>query len=168
MIALKAEDVKSFTSRLFVKEDFDSFWVKEVNIVTYNSFTMDGHTRQGYYTEEEREEQKIGEFSSWKKLRPFCFSLIKGKKLPESFKIVLQLPPENTERFAASSGAGIEGDQIQGLYLNIRYEEGELYCITGTALKFFTMDKTLDTQWDQAVRDFFRSHQIPCTEAADL
>ena len=35
MIALKVEDVKTFTSKLFLKEDFDSFLVKEVNIVTY-------------------------------------------------------------------------------------------------------------------------------------
>ena len=56
MIALKAEDVKSFTTRLFVREDFDAFLVKEVNITTYNSFSIDGHVKQGYYTEEEQEE----------------------------------------------------------------------------------------------------------------
>ena len=50
------------------------------------------------------------------------------------------------------------------LYLNIRYEEGELYCITGTALKFFTLDKALEVQWDESVREFFRSRQIPCTQ----
>ena len=55
MIALKAEDVKSFTTKLFVREDFDAFLVKEVNITTYNSFSIDGHVKQGYYTEEERE-----------------------------------------------------------------------------------------------------------------
>jgi len=86
MIALKAEDVKSFTTKLFVREDFDAFLVKEVNITTYNSFSIDGHVKQGYYTEEEREENHIEEFSSWKTLRPFCFSLIKGKKLPGSFR----------------------------------------------------------------------------------
>lgn len=68
MIALKAEDVKTFTSKLFLKEDFDSFLVKEVNIVTYNNFTIDGHIRQGYYTDEELEENRIESFSSWKVL----------------------------------------------------------------------------------------------------
>ncbi len=38
MVALKVEDVRSFTSKLFVKEDFDRFLVKEINIITYNSF----------------------------------------------------------------------------------------------------------------------------------
>ena len=85
MIALKAEDVKSFTTKLFVREDFDAFLVKEVNITTYNSFSIDGHVKQGYYTEEEREENNIEEFSTWKTLRPFCFSLIKGKSFLEVF-----------------------------------------------------------------------------------
>ena len=33
MVALKVEDVRSFTSKLFVKEDFDRFLVKEINII---------------------------------------------------------------------------------------------------------------------------------------
>ena len=93
MVALKVEDVRSFTFKLFVKEDFDRFLVKEINIITYNSFTIDGHVRQGYYTQEELEENRIEDFSSWKMLRPLCFSLIKGKKLPGSFHIVLSLAP---------------------------------------------------------------------------
>ena len=167
MIALKAEDVKSFTTKLFVREDFDAFLVKEVNITTYNSFSIDGHVKQGYYTEEEREENNIEEFSTRKTLRPFCFSLIKGKKLPGSFRIVLQLPKAGTDKFAARTGAGIDGNQIVGLYLNIRYDNGEMYCIPGTSLNFFTMDKTLDLEWDKAVKQFLQSHEIPCTEATE-
>ena len=119
MVALKVEDVRSFTSKLFVKEDFDRFLVKEINIITYNSFTIDGHVRQGYYTQEELEENRIEDFSSWKVLKPLCFSLIKGKKLPGSFHIVLSLAPGDVEKFASSLGTGIDGSQIQGLYLNI-------------------------------------------------
>ena len=163
MVALKVEDVRSFTSKLFVKEDFDRFLVKEINIITYNSFTIDGHVRQGYYTQEELEENRIEDFSSWKMLRPLCFSLIKGKKLPGSFHIVLSLAPGDVEKFAASLGTGIDGSQIQGLYLNIRYEDGALYCITGTSLNFFTLDKTLENEWDNAVKVFMRSHEIVCT-----
>ena len=53
MVGLKIEDVKGFTSKLFVKEDFDLFLVKEVQIVTFNSFSIDGHIRKGYFSEEE-------------------------------------------------------------------------------------------------------------------
>lgn len=57
----------------------------------------------------------------------------------------------------------MSGDQIQGLYLNIRYEDGALYCVTGTSLNFFTMDKTLENEWDKSVAKFMRSHEIVCT-----
>ena len=162
MIALKAEDVKSFTSKLFVKEDFDRFLVKEINIVTYNSFTIDGHIRQGYYTEEELEEKKLEDFSTWKMMRPLSFSLIKGRRLPGSFHITLLLPPDEVNQFASRSGSGMDPGRIEGLYLNIRYEDGALYCVTGTSLDFFTMDKTLETEWDNWVQGFMRSHDIAC------
>lgn len=162
MIALRAEDVRTFTSKLFVKEDFDQFLVKEIEIVTFNRFTIDGHIRQGYFGEEELEERKIEEFSSWKMLRPICFTLIKGKKLPGSFRIVLQLSPEAVEKFVKNSGLGITESQIQGLYLNIRYEEGVLYCVTGTSLYVFTLDKALETEWDRTVERFMREHDIVC------
>lgn len=162
MIALKVEDVRTFTSKLFIKEDFDRFLVKEIEIVTYNRFTIDGHIRQGYFGEEELQERRIEEFSSWKMLRPLCFDLIKGKKLPGSFRIVLQLGPGDVEAFARTSGAGFSQNQIQGLYLNIRYEEGSLYCVTGTSLNVFTLDKTLETEWDRSVEQFMGEHEIDC------
>ena len=59
---------------------------------------------------------------------------------------------------------GLRPEQVQGLYLNIRYEAGMLRCVTGTALNFFTMDKSLETEWDGYVRRFFREHGIPCRE----
>ena len=68
---------------------------------------------------------------------------------------MLQLPKAGTDKFAARTGAGIDGNQIVGLYLNIRYDNGEMYCITGTSLNFFTMDKTLDLEWDKAVKQFY-------------
>ena len=76
MVALKIEEQKTFTSGLFLGELFDRFLVREANITTFNSFTIDGHVRHGYYSDEELEENQIEEFSAWKVLKPFCFSLI--------------------------------------------------------------------------------------------
>ena len=72
MIALKIEDLKTFTAQLFMGETFDHWLVREANIVTFNSFTIDGRIRQGYYSDEELEKNRIEELSSWKALRPFC------------------------------------------------------------------------------------------------
>ena len=92
MVALKIEEQKAFTAGLFIGEIFDKFLVREAEIVTYNQFTIDGKVRQGYFSKEELEENRIEEYSSWKTLKPVCYSLIKGKRLPESFRIVFQCP----------------------------------------------------------------------------
>lgn len=60
MIALKIEDLKTFTAQLFMGETFDHWLVREANIVTFNSFTIDGRIRQGYYSDEELEKNRIG------------------------------------------------------------------------------------------------------------
>lgn len=161
MIALQIQDIKFFTKALFLGETFDWFLVKEASIVTFNSFFIDGAIRQGYYSEEELEAGRIEQYSSWKLLRPFCFSLIKGNKLPESFSIILRLPPDQTERLLKERCASWSLEQVSGLYLNIRYENHTLTAVTGVALQQFTMDKTLEHEWDDMVQAFFKKHQIP-------
>lgn len=161
MIGLNIEDIKQFTSSLFVGNLFDTFLLKEAEIVTFNVFTIDGHIKNGYYSQEELEEQKIEEYSAWAAVKPFCFSLIKGKKLPKSFRIVLQLSSASTEQFLEKSQISLTREQVNGLYLNIRYEEGQLHCITGTALSFFSMDKTFEQEWDEVVCQFLKIHKIP-------
>lgn len=160
MIALKIEDIKPFTSKLFVGEVFDRFLVKEASISTFNTFTIDGNIRPGYYSREEAEEEKIGSLSTWAMMKPFCFSLIKGKKLPGSFRIIMQMPLEEAERFLSSRQIPLHSDQVKGLYVNIRYEEEKLTCVTGTSVSVFTLDKTLDEEWDQAFKVFLKQNQI--------
>ena len=160
MIALRIEDKKKFTSELFVGGVFDRFFLREAVIVTFNTFTIDGRIHQGYFTEEEREQERIGEYSLWSVVKPFCFSLIRGKKLPESFRIVLQYPAAAVERLLAEDGIAVRAEQVKGLYLNVRYDEGQIRCVTGTALDYFTMDKSLENAWDTAVERYFKTWQI--------
>ena len=161
MIAIKIEDRKQFTSGLFVGDLFDSVLVKEASIVTFNAFTIDGRVRKGYYSKEEQEERKLEEYSFWSAVRPFCFSLIKGKRLPESFQIVLQFAGQAVKEFAEEYGLSIAPERIKGLYLNIRYEDGQMVCVTGTSLDFFSLDKSVEEAWDKKAQVFFKEHQIP-------
>lgn len=160
MVAMKIEDIRQFTSKLFLREVFDRFLVREAVIVTFNVFRIDGHIRKGYYTKEELEEHPLEDLSAWAVLRPVCFSLIKGKKLPESFQITLQLAPGDVEAFLGERQLAFQPEQVQGLYLNIRYENGELYCITGTSLQIFTLDKELEQEWDQTAGLFLKKQEI--------
>lgn len=164
MVALKIDDIKGFTKKLFIGDVFDIFLLREATIVTFNTFSIDGHIRQGYYTEEELEENKIEELSSWKAIKPICFSLIKGKKLPGSFHITLQLSPEQVEKFLIHSQVGLTVNQVNGICMNIRYEDNVLYCVSGTSLNIFTLDKSIDMEWDEALRLFLRQQEIDYTE----
>lgn len=160
MTALQIEDQKSFTSGLFVGEVFDAFLVREVHMVTFNRFAIDGRVRKGYYSDEERKENQIEEFSSWKTLKPFCFSLLKGKHLPESFRIVFMMSSEAKERFIKKRLPDMEAGMVSGLYLNVQYENNEMTVVTGISMNTFTMDKTLEREWDESVKIFLKKHGI--------
>ena len=139
---------------------FDKFLVREAEIVTWNRFSIDGKIRQGFFSEEELEENRIEEYSSWKSLKPICYSLIRGKRLPESFRIVFLMPPSARDRFVSGRVPGISPDQVGGLYINVQYENQEMICVTGTSMKQFTMDRTLENEWDENVRKFLRKNGV--------
>ncbi len=164
MVALGIEDLKSFTAGLFIGSLFDHFLVREASIITYNKFTIDGRIRGGYFSGEEREEQQIGAFSSWKTLKPFCFSLIKGKRLPESFRIVFLLPEDAKQEFVNQHGAGLSPEQVGALCVNIIYENSFILCTTGISVNIFTTNRTLEHEWDARIREFLRNHEIAFLE----
>ena len=161
MVAIKIEDVKGFTSRLFLKEDFDGFLLKEAEIVTFGAVSIDGRLRKGYFMPQESELLGQEPYAPWGLWRPHCFDLIRGKRLPESFRIVLQLPKGETGQFCRD--LGINQDEAPGLYLNIRFEDGALYCVTGIGLKVFTLDKTLELEWDDRAKMLLKNMKIAYT-----
>ncbi len=147
MLPIKIEDVKGFTSQLFLHEGFDSFLLKEAQIVTFGAVSIDGRLRKGYFLTQELEELGDEPYAPWKLWRPRFFDLIKGKRLPERFLIVLQLDLKQSEAFGREFG--LEKENLPSLYLNIRYEDGTLYCITGVSMNVFTLDKTIEREWDR-------------------
>lgn len=160
MTAFLIEDQKSFTAGLFLGGLFDAFLVREAEIVTFNRFSLDGRVRQGYYSDEELEEKRIEEYSAWPVVKPVCYSLIKGKRLPESFRIVFMLSPGAKEAFLARCAAGMAPESVGGLYLNVSYENGEMHCVTGLSMNVFTLDKTLEREWDLEAGRFLKENGI--------
>ncbi len=146
---------KDFTAALFVNSVFDNFLVSEASFVTAFSLIIDGHLTSA--------PEEGDDSVSWGQVRPLAFSVIKGKELPKSFKIVLKLSDGN---LSSTLGAlGIEKDtDISGLYLNIRYEKGELSCTTGCAYARFVADKTAETGWEAFVERFLTKNGIDYEE----
>lgn len=152
MIAFTLPELKTAASCIFSKEIFDYFLVKEITISTSNTFHIDGKIHPDYYTEEEKELLRDSAYSDWKTLRPFCYQLIKGKKLPQSFRLVFQLSQSNIEKFLTQYHLPYQTSDISGLYLHFRYENQKLTLVTGASLNFFSMEKLLDTAWDDMAK----------------
>lgn len=167
MISLKIADVKDFMHKLLVSDEFNRFLLSEATITTYNTFTIDGHIHKEFYSSEEidvLELEKQNFISYWEQLKPICFDLIKGKKTPLNFKMVFILSPSNTEKLLNQNNISLTVNDINGLVLNIKYENGSVICITGTSIKIFTLDKSLEEAWDSMVKKYFISKQITFEE----
>ena len=163
MVALQIQDIKNFMSKLLLSQTFDNFLLVEGSITTFNTFRIDGRLHKIFFTDEESEERGLEnrEFSLWKEVKPFCLELIKGKKTPLGFKFTFQLSKENTAKLLTSSGiTSIQPENVSGLLLNIRYDNGALNVITATNLSLFTLDKTLERAWDDMVKRFLKQQEI--------
>ena len=86
--------------------------------------------------------------------------MIRGKQTPLGFKFVFSLAPHNIEKLLIQKQLDFRPEDVQGLYLNIRFNQDGLFCITGTSLKTFSMDKSLEQAWDEMVQKFFTKKQI--------
>ncbi len=166
MIALQIKNTKSIMNALLVSEQFDSFQVDEASITTFNTFHIDGHIVKSFFTSEEIDniEQGLPEFSLWKDIRPICFQLIKGKKTPVSFRVILHASPSLVASISSHPDCEISADLIRSLVLNIRYDNGHVTCITGTSFTTFLMDKTTDAVWDKYIRQLFDRLQLDFEE----
>ena len=149
-------------SKFLAGEAFDAFLLEEASISTYNTFTIDGRENKSFYTSEEWDDREIRpyEFTAWKKIRPVCFDLIKGKRTPTSFHFVLHLIPDHTASILQKGDTNITADQVKAFVLNVKYDGTSLTLITGTAFHTFLMDKTPDALWDHAVKQFLTKHQL--------
>lgn len=162
-INIESKDIKTFMNCLLIKDTFDSFLLEEASITTYNTFNIDGHIQKDFFSPEELSELPDETLSTWATVKPFCFSIIKGNKLPLKFKIVLKAAPSYTQKLLNECQCGLSLNNVGGLYMNIRYDSrhsltGEsvsspvLDCVSMASLNIFTMDKTLEKAWDEKCR----------------
>ena len=154
MIMLKI-DTKKCMSELLLRETFDSFSFIEGEITTFSKFTIDGFLHKSFF-----EEAPEKDYANWKELREYCFSIIKGKRTPLDFKLIFSLPQDKIAALIQDKSLDFQPENVQGLYLNFRYDGFHLTCTTGTSLKTFTLYKSLEQAWDKWIQDFFTEKEI--------
>lgn len=154
MIALHVLDVKAFMGLLFTGTAFDSFYLVEGDIAMAINYHVDGKVNQDFYSEDELEELKIEEYQSWKDSKNIIVSMIKGKRLPGSMKLVLKALPKRSKDEPVVEG------RIESYLLNIRFDNNELLLVTGVARSTFSMDRSGEDEWDNNVRGFLSKNGI--------
>ncbi len=160
MVTFTFNDLKGVTSHIFLKDTFDSFLLYDAEFVTGTTISIDGSLHKEFYDNDELEQMKETEYIRWSDIKPVCFSIIKGKKLPLSFKITFKLSKHNTEKFISRSGISLSADELNGLLLNLRYSNNKLIAITGTSTKNFTLDRSYEKEWDDLIIKFFKKNEI--------
>lgn len=162
MLALKIIDIKDFMNKLLIQDTFDQFEMIESSITTFNTFSIDGKLHTDFFDSDYQNSLKEANcnYSLWKDLKPYCFSIIRGKRTPVQFKFIFQLPSRQTAAFLFQQNCSISPDSVGGLFLNIHYKNKELYCTTGIGFRTFVADSSVKIIWDSYVSSFLRKHNI--------
>lgn len=157
MLALRILDIKDFTNKLFLGDVFHRFYFVEASFSTFITHTLDGTLHKDFFDTDNIPERT---YCYWEEIKSQCQTIIRGKRTPLRFKIVFQLSSENTAKLITQSGLALRPEDVYGLYLNCQFENGQLVCTTGTSLRVFTLDKSLDRVWDDMVKKFFKQQKI--------
>lgn len=155
MKSFDVEDIKNYMNQLLVNERFDSFYLYEARIKGAIDYFIGGKLNKDYFDEDEIEDIKYTDYISWGKVKQTIYDLMKGKKLPINFKIILMFNRDNITRLIEMNNLPIKPEDIGALFYNIHYESGKLNITTGTSLKVFTLDKRLEQLWDETVEKYY-------------
>lgn len=164
MISLNIKDIKQFMNKLLIKDTFDDFLLSEAIIQTSTTLTLDGQINRTFFSDEEYEALTDKSYSTWCSLKPIAFNYIKGSKAPTLMRLVFVYPQELTDKLITDNSIDIQPENINGLFINIKFQDGSLSLTTASSLKIFTLDKALDTVFEKAVRLFLNQAEIPYDE----
>ena len=143
MISIELTDTKDFMNKLLRTEIFDNFLLQEAVITKAASYVIAGYS-----------------ILPFRMLRTNCFDLIKGRQTPSSFKFVFLLSPENMEHTLSSLHSAFTVSDISGFFFFFRYQNKLLTLTTGISYNIFSVDKTLDSEWDKLVMKFLANNDI--------
>lgn len=162
MTTLQILSIKNFMNHILSQTTFDTFLLEEAIIKTYNTFVIDGHIQKDFYSLEELSDSNLCpyDFSQWKDIKKICFDLLKGKRLPISFKIVLHLLPDTMQSLLNGAVLPYEPSLVSAFVLNIQYDKGRLTVTTGISYRSFVLDKQADSIWDNYFINYMNSHEI--------
>ena len=136
MLDITITETRDFVKKLLMENTFDHF------------LTMEASTS----------------YTTWENLRTHVYNVIRGKKLPLSFKIVLVLAQPDIMDMLEKNHLTIPVSDVANLTLNIYYDGMSIQLTSMATKNIFTMDKTLELVWDAEIREFLKKAGIYFTD----
>lgn len=161
MIALQITELKAFMSKLLTTNIFDDFLLQEATLQMGIGYVIDGHINKAFYQNEEDQLTERQAFITYGEVRSTLFDLIKGKRTPLGFQVLLQL---SSKKSAILFPEGLESHLIKGLIMNIRYDGSKALITSGISYSSFSLDKAPELIWDEAMMNFLRRASIAFEE----
>lgn len=148
MFCLKGGQIKVFMNEFLKGNAFDFFGVKKMEVFSVAKFETDGKINPDFLPKGEERD-----YCLWSELKPYAFSLIKGRIKPRVFKTVLAFPEGSLEKIHENAAS---------LHLTVAFENDRVVFLTGTAQKNFSLDKEVDNAWEGFVKKFFAKLGYEC------
>lgn len=164
MISLTIKDIKQFMNKLLISDTFDGFCVSEADIATGCTYSVNGRINSSFFTSEEISSMPSSVYITWKAIRPFAFSIIKGSRVPEFLKITFAMPDNIVSEIIENNSLNYDPETINGLFLNIKYSNDTVTMTTASSLSIFTLDHSLDEAFEKYIISFLIESDISYEE----
>lgn len=157
-------DIKQFMQLLFQTNTLNDYQFVTATIQTDMLYTLDGRINHDFFNEAEETALGLCDifYLPWNLAKEKIFLLIKGKKTPSQLKVVLRANQSEIEALLNSTKSSLKPNDIDGIFLNILFQENKLNVICGISYKIFTMDKYLETEFSFNIITLFKSNNIAC------
>lgn len=160
MIQLAADDTKQFMNCLLRSEAFDHFLLYEMTLDVLHRFEFDGQINDAYLNDEEKAIYEGQSYITWHALKPQVTAILKNSHTPSNMKITMSLGTAATLDIQRR----ILGEQttypVQGFLINIHFDGGQVRVTTAVNYSQFTMDKSIEQNFDGMMEKFFKKNDV--------
>ena len=145
-VKLPESQTKPFMQKLLTESVFDGFDLRSAMVSSFARMELAGAPDKA----QNDETAEKPAFNTWEVMRPYVTHYVRNGGKPKAMKLVFSMPPAALEsRFPDASA----------LFLNVLFD-GQVSIVTGTSQKSFSMDKSLEHNWDAYVQGFLQNNQI--------
>ena len=162
MLALQITSNKQFMNQLLTSDCFSPFLLESASVTTFNTFHIDGRIHPEFYNSDSENylDKTKYTFSKYLDLQEHLFFIIKGSRTPLQMKLTLLLNPESMEKLLLTNSCTVPKELISGFALNIKYDGEKILLTTAISYEGFTMDKSAEPIWDNALKKFLSAKEF--------